>query len=155
VQNQDYYTGLFQERLANLKLDNKTVSFNNQYSKPFSTVLYFDKSIQYFFNEVRKDSSFANTIFIITGDHRMPEIPISTQIDRFHVPLIVYSPMLKKAEKFSSVVSHFDITPSFIALLDGKKYISRPTVASWIGHGLDNSTSFRSVNAYPLMRNKN
>lgn len=155
VQNQDYYTGLFQERLANLKLDNKTVSFNNQYSKPFSTVLYFDKSIQYFFNEVRKDSSFANTIFIITGDHRMPEIPISTQIDRFHVPLIVYSPMLKKAEKFSSVVTHFDITPSLIALLDGKNYISRPTLASWMGHGLDNEKSFRGLNAYPLMRNKN
>ncbi len=155
IPNQDYYTALFQSRMAGLKLKEKTISFNKQYSKQFSTILYFDKSIQYFFNEIKKDSSFANTIFIITGDHRMPEIPISTQIDRFHVPLIVYSPMLKKAEKFSSVVTHFDITPSLIALLDGKKYINRPTVASWIGHGLDNSTSFRSVNAYPLMRNKN
>lgn len=155
IPNQNYYTNLFQERIERLELDDKTKSFNNQYSKQFSTVLYFDKSIQNFFNEVRKDSAFANTIFIITGDHRMPEIPISTQIDRFHVPLIIYSPMLKKAEKFSSVVSHFDITPSFIALLDGKKYITRPAVASWIGHGLDNSASFRSVNAYPLMRNKN
>ncbi|HRX11991.1 MAG TPA: hypothetical protein P5210_10105, partial [Draconibacterium sp.] len=80
---------------------------------------------------------------------------ISTQIDRFHVPLIIYSPMLKKAEKFSSVVTHFDITPSLIALLDGKKHISRPALASWIGHGLDNEKSFRSLNAYPLMRNKN
>jgi uncharacterized sulfatase len=155
VQNQDYYTALFHQRLSSLKLDNKTISFNNQYSKPFSTVLYFDKSIQYFFNMVRKEPSFANTIFIITGDHRMPEIPISTQIDRFHVPLIVYSPMLKKTEKFSSVVTHFDITPSLIAMLDNKKYISRPKVASWIGHGLDNSNSFRSLNSYPLMRNKN
>ncbi len=155
IPNQDYYTGLFQNRMGSLKLEDKTISFNNQYSKQFSTILYFDKSIQNFFNEARKDSSFANTIFIITGDHRMPEIPISTQIDRFHVPLIVYSPMLKKAEKFSSVVTHFDITPSLIALLDGKNFITRPTVASWIGHGLDNSTSFRSLNAYPLMRNKN
>ena len=155
IPDQDYYTRLFQERMGKLNLDNKTISFNNQYSKPFSTILYFDKSIQYFFNEVRKNPSFANTIFIITGDHRMPEIPISTQIDRFHVPLIIYSPMLKKAEKFSSVVTHFDITPSLIALLDGKKHISRPALASWIGHGLDNEKSFRSLNAYPLMRNKN
>jgi uncharacterized sulfatase len=98
---------------------------------------------------------FANTIFIITGDHRMPEIPISSQIDRFHVPLVIYSPMLKKAEKFSSMVTHFDLTPSLIAMLNGAKFIKRPTVASWIGHGLDNSVEFRNLQTYPLMRNKN
>jgi uncharacterized sulfatase len=85
----------------------------------------------------------------------MPEIPISTQIDRFHVPLIIYSPLLKKNEKFSSLVTHFDVTPSVVALLNGKQFISRPGAASWIGHGLDNSTSFRSLYSYPLMRNKN
>jgi len=85
----------------------------------------------------------------------MPEIPISTQIDRFHVPLVIYSPMLKKAEKFSSVVTHFDVAPSMIALLDNKNYIKRPAVASWIGHGLDNSTAFRNQHSYPFMRNKN
>ena len=85
----------------------------------------------------------------------MPEIPISTQLDRFHVPLVIYSPMLKKAQKFSSVVTHFDITPSLVALLDGNNIISRPKVASWMGHGLDNQVDFRNLRAYPLMRNKN
>jgi len=85
----------------------------------------------------------------------MPEIPISTQLDRFHVPLVIYSPMLKETKKFSSVVTHFDITPSIVALLDGQKIISRPKVAAWVGHGLDNYESFRCLNAYPLMRNKN
>ena len=85
----------------------------------------------------------------------MPEIPISTQIDRFHVPLVIYSPMLKKAEKFSSIVTHFDVAPSLIALMNGKKYITRPSLAAWIGHGLDNSVSFRNLNSYPFMRNKN
>ena len=63
--------------------------------------------------------------------------------------------MLKKAEKFSSVVTHFDIAPSLIAMLNAAKYIKRPTVAAWIGHGLDNSVDFRSLQTYPLMRNKN
>ncbi len=85
----------------------------------------------------------------------MPEIPISTQIDRFHVPLIIYSPLLKNAQKFSSIVTHFDVTPSLLALLNGRKFIKRPSVASWIGHGFDTSVEFRSLNSYPLMRNKN
>ena len=85
----------------------------------------------------------------------MPEIPISTQIDRFHVPLVIYSPMLEKAEKFSAVTTHFDLAPSLLALLNGKEYISRPKAASWIGHGLDNTVDFRNLNSYPFMRNKN
>ncbi len=155
IPNQDDYIRKFQERMKNLNLDDKTRIFNNNYSKEFSTVMYADEAIQNFFSEIKELPSFSNTIFIITGDHRMPEIPIRTQLDRFHVPLIVYSPMLKKAEKFSSIVTHFDITPSVVALYDGKKYINRPDVAAWIGHGLDNSVSFRSRNTYPLMRNKN
>ena len=155
VTNQEYYNRRFEERLNGLKLSEKIKSFDHQYVKELASVLYFDESIRYFFGEFSKMKEFANTIFIITGDHRMPEIPISTQIDRFHVPLVIYSPMLKKAEKFSSVVTHFDITPSLIAMLNTAKYIKRPTVAAWIGHGLDNSVDFRSLQTYPLMRNKN
>jgi hypothetical protein len=40
-------------------------------------------------------------------------------------------------------------------MFNARKYISRPAVASWIGHGLDNSVKFRSINSYPFMRNKN
>ena len=155
VTNQEYFNRKFEERLDGLKLSEKIKSFDQQYVKQLASVLYFDESIRYFFSEFSKMKEFANTIFIITGDHRMPEIPISSQIDRFHVPLVIYSPMLKKAEKFSSIVTHFDITPSLIAMLNGAKYIKRPTVASWIGHGLDNSVDFRSLHTYPLMRNKN
>jgi uncharacterized sulfatase len=155
VSNQEYYNQKAAERLKSLELNEKTKSFDQQYLKQLATVMYFDESIRYFFNEFSKTKEFANTIFIITGDHRMPEIPISTQIDRFHVPLVIYSPMLKKAEKFSSIVTHFDITPSLVAMLNGGKFIKRPTVASWMGHGLDNSAEFRSLHTYPLMRNKN
>jgi phosphoglycerol transferase MdoB-like AlkP superfamily enzyme len=155
VPDQEYYNRKFEERLNTLDLSEKSKLFNKQYFKQLATVLYFDESLRNFINEYSKSSSFANTIFVITGDHRMPEIPISTQIDRFHVPLVIYSPLLKKAEKFRAINTHFDITPSLIALLNGKKYINRPTVASWIGHGLDTSMMFRSLNTYPLMRNIN
>ncbi len=155
IPDQNNYDQKFEKKLDQLELTSKIKLFNQQYKKQFASILYFDESIQFYFNEIKKLPSFSNTIFVITGDHRMPEIPISTQLDRFHVPLLIYSPLLKKPEKFSSVVTHFDITPSLIALLNGGNYISRPTAASWVGHGLDNSTDFRNINTYPLMRNKN
>jgi uncharacterized sulfatase len=155
IPDQEGYVAKFRQRMDGLDLSDKTRVFNNNYSKQFSTVVYFDESIRNFFSEMKKLPSFSNTIFVITGDHRMPEIPISTQIDRFHVPLVIYSPMLKHAEKFSSVVTHFDVAPSLIALLNSGKFISRPTVAAWLGHGLDNTIRFRNRHTYPLMRNKN
>jgi uncharacterized sulfatase len=153
--NEEYYLQKYEERLKELDLSEKTLTFDNQYQKELATVLYFDESFRYFMNEYKNAKSYGNTIFIITGDHRMPEIPISTQIDRFHVPLIIFSPLLKKTAKFSSITTHFDIAPSIIALLNGKKFLTRPSVASWVGHGLDNSVSYRSLNTYPFMRNVN
>lgn len=155
IPNQDEYIRKFEKKMEEYDLNDNTRIFNNNYTKEFSSVIYFDESLRNFFSEMRKLPSYLNTVFVITGDHRMPEIPISTQIDRFHVPLVIYSPMLKKAEKFSSVITHFDVTPSLVALLDNKNYIKRPAVASWIGHGLDNSTSFRNQHSYAFMRNKN
>lgn len=155
VPNQEDYNRKVNYRMNDLELSDKTRLFNRNYTKQLASVIYFDESLRHFFKEIEKSPSFANTIFIITGDHRMPEIPISTQLDRFHVPLIIYSPMLKKSKKFSSIVTHFDVTPSILALLEGGGYVSRPSVASWIGHGLDNSSTFRNLNSYVLMRNKN
>ncbi|MCE4563055.1 LTA synthase family protein [Maribellus sp. CM-23] len=155
IPDQDNYIAEFQQRVNSLKLDDKTRTFNHGYDKQFSTILYFDDALQYFFREYSQLPSFENTIFIITGDHRMPEIPIATQLDRFHVPLVIYSQMLKRAEKFSSLVTHFDITPSLVAMLDKHNIIERPKAASWIGQGLDDHKDFRNKNSYPLMRNKN
>jgi uncharacterized sulfatase len=155
IPDQDYYIQKTVERLKSLKLSEKTKAFDSQFTRQLSTVTYLDESMRYLFSELKKSDTFENTIFIITGDHRMPEIPISTQIDRFHVPLIIYSPLLKITEKFPAVVSHFDIAPSLVAFLDDRGYISRPTSAAWIGHGLDISKSFRSINTYPFMRNIN
>lgn len=153
VQNQEVYSALFEKRMNELNLSEAQKKYNRQYTAQFATILYFDDALRYFFNEFSKLKSFNNTIFIITGDHRMPEIPISTQIDRFHVPLVIYSPMLKQGEKFSPLVSHFDVTPSLLSLMKNSQKLSLPTVSSWIGHGLDTQIGFRSLYSYPLKRN--
>ncbi|HLN71699.1 MAG: LTA synthase family protein [Methylococcaceae bacterium] len=153
--NQEQYNQRVLRRMETLELTDKQKAFNKNYIRQFASMLYFDDALRGFISEFSKRKGFEHTIFVITGDHRMPEIPISTQIDRFHVPLVIYSPMLKAGKKFSSIVSHFDVTPSLLSLLQHHYGIKQPAVSAWIGHGLDTEASFRSVHAYPMMRNKN
>lgn len=153
--DQQAYNQKVMQRMEELELDVKQKSFNRDYMAQLASVMYFDDALRGFITRLSRLKSFENTIVVITGDHRMPEIPISSQIDRFHVPLVIYSPLLKRPEKFSSVVSHFDIAPSLLSFLQHTYGIRQPSVSAWIGHGLDTETSFRSERSYPLMRNKN
>lgn len=155
IPDADFYRAKCDERLRHLNLTEKTRRFNLCYQKQLSTILYFDDALRTFFSKAQQQASFDNTIFIITGDHRMMEIPISTQLDRFHVPLLVYSPKLKQAQKFSSIVSHFDVTPSLIAMLHKQKMIERPEFTAWMGDGLQTQIEFGNRRSFPLMRNKN
>ncbi len=153
VPNQAHYNELFEKRMAQINLTEEEKKNNRLYTAQFATMLYFDDALSYFFREFSRLKSFENTIFVITGDHRMPEIPISTQIDRFHVPLVIYSPLLTSGVKFSSLVSHYDVTPTLLSFLKNRLNLSLPTVTSWIGHGLDTYRSYRNLQDYPLMRN--
>ncbi|MDP4210102.1 MAG: sulfatase-like hydrolase/transferase [Bacteroidota bacterium] len=155
VPNQEYYNNRFEAQLNTLNLSEQEKRERRNYKPQFASMLYFDDALRYFISAYSKRPDFKNTIFVITGDHRMPEIPISTQLDRFHVPLVIYSPMLKRPAKFSSVSVQFDITPSILAFLSNNYDMKFPSLAHWMGIGLDTIRTFRNIHAYPLMRNKN
>lgn len=155
INEEDYYLQKFQQRMADLNLSPMDKTDREKYKLQFASILFTDDAIKGFFEEYSKRPEFKNTIFLITGDHRMPEIPMSTKIDRYHVPLIIYSPLLKRTAKFQNISTHFDITPSLLAFLRKHYGINTPTVASWMGTGLDTSQSFRNIHAYPHVQTKN
>jgi Sulfatase len=124
------------------------------YNNMFSTVLFADESLQEFFEKYKTRTDFENTIFIITGDHRMPELPATTKIDRFHVPLIIYSPLLSRTARFRSISTHFDISPTILAFLNKNYNIQRPSLSSSLGFGIDTVRQFRNTHAYPIMFTK-
>ena len=155
IKNKSSFEHMVDKRIIELKLTKEQADFVRTYKSQFATIMYFDESIKYLFKELSKRPSFKNTIFLITGDHRMPEIPISNQIDRFHVPLIIYSPLLKRTKTMEAVSSQFDITPTFLALLGHSYHLKFPANSQWIGYALDTTAAFRNKHAYPMMRNKN
>src|SRR5215472_8426851 len=87
------------------------------YREIYSSILYTDAALRTYFAEQAKLPGYRNTIFLITGDHRLAEIPPSTRIDRYHVPLIIFSPSLKRPARIRSVSSQLDIAPTLLAFL--------------------------------------
>jgi peptidoglycan-N-acetylglucosamine deacetylase len=154
VNDQDYYLQKVEQRMGQLAFDDSRKSEARNYKYQYASIMYMDDAVRYFINEYKKRADFNNTVFIITGDHRMPEIPMSTKIDRYHVPLIIYSPLLKRSATFQSVSTHFDVTPTLLMWLKNSYGIKLPDMINWIGDGIDINPSFRNVHSYPLMQTK-
>ncbi len=155
IANQAIYEKQAAEKINSLTLTQELKKTHLGYIKQYSTILYADDALRKFFTEYAKLPKFRNTIFIITGDHQMPEIPIGTRLARFHVPLMIYSPLLKRAASFKGICSQFDITPSILNFMGNNFKLPMPKLSHWMGSGLDTSRDFRSVKKFPLMRNKN
>jgi phosphoglycerol transferase MdoB-like AlkP superfamily enzyme len=154
IENQGIYLDKFEDRMIKLGFSSEQKTQKRAYNNMFSTVLYADESLQYFFEKYKTRPDFENTIFIITGDHRMPELPATTKIDRFHVPLIIYSPLLTRTAHFRSISTHFDILPTILAFLNKNYNIQRPTLSAFLGTGIDTVRQFRNTHTYPIMFTK-
>ena len=124
------------------------------YKDIFASILYADNSIKKFMKAYEKRAEFKNTVFIITGDHRLIPISQKDKLCRFNVPLFIYSPMLKRTSSIKSISSHFDISPSILSFLSENYNVELPEKTAFIGSGLDTVSSFRNIHNIPLMRYK-
>ncbi|MGB5438006.1 MAG: sulfatase-like hydrolase/transferase [Maribacter sp.] len=153
--NQDFYEEKVAKILSERSFDSKKKNVIEKNDNVFASLLYTDEALKYVMEAYKKQPNYDHTIFIITGDHRLIPIPMRTELSRFHVPLIVYSPMLKTTRKMSAISSHFDVTPTILALLNGSYEMKMPEKVAWVGGILDDNEAFRGTKDIPLMRNKN
>jgi uncharacterized sulfatase len=151
---QPQFDARFEQRLDQLGVAQDRKDVYRAYRNIYSSILYTDDALGRFFEEAKKIPAYQNTVFILTGDHRLPEIPMATRIDRYHVPLIIFSPLLKAPARFKSVSSHFDLTPSLLAFLSHNYGVKTPSAVTWLGSGLDMEPSFRNIHAFPLKQTK-
>ena len=151
---QDAYRRRVEQRLDTLGIVEAERAGHRAFTDIYSTVLFTDDALRRYFEAARKAPGYENTVFVITGDHRLPEIPMDTKIERYHVPLIVFSPLLRQPERFRAVSSHLDITPSLLAFLAHGYGLKRPAQATWTGIGLDTGRDFRSTRDIPLKHAK-
>ena len=81
-------------------------------------VRYADYAVGRFFDMVRDKPYFADTVFVIVGDHGArvygrEEIPMRT----YELPLVVYAPKHIKPARVSTLMSQIDIAPTVLGLL--------------------------------------
>ena len=137
------YLDKFEKRMKKLEVSEEKKSTAAKLKHIFSTILYTDDMLRLFFNEYQKRLDFQNTIFIITGDHAMPELhtSYSSLVEKYHVPLIIYSPMIRGPASFNTIISHLDIAPTLLAMLNSADKIKTNSFCHWLGSGLDTTSS--------------
>lgn len=113
----------------------KTSNVSHNAYKKSITFAYTDDCIRDFFNDYSKREDFKNTIFVITGDHASGSF-MNNDMSRYHVPLLIYSPLLKESKCFDNIVTHNDLVPSLVTLLKNKYSLITPEKVSWAGNHL-------------------
>ncbi|WKB81106.1 LTA synthase family protein [Cellulophaga lytica] len=141
-----------------IKSSKASKTIKNQLNKSkeiLACMLYTDTSLKYFFQSYKNKKEYQNTIFVITGTHRLVNLPATNALKKYNVPLLVFSPMLKAPKTLKAVTSHLDIVPSFINLLADGYNISVPKKVAWLGNNLPFSSNFLANRNIAIMRDKN
>lgn len=142
IEDEEYYTGLLNEKMEQAGISQKERDFLITYKKYVLTLLFTNDALVQFFDDYKKLPSYSNTIFIITGDHPMSELPYTNSMGRYHVPLIIYSPLLKRAKSFSSTGSHLDIFPTIMSFLHKQYKVNIPKENACLGGVLDTQSVY-------------
>ena len=119
----------------------------------YACFLYLDQSLKRLFDYYASRPDFANTVFVITGDHRMAPVLPGISLRYYNVPMIVYSPLVKQPKTMQAVVSHLDVTPSFNAYLHANYNYDIDDHCHWLGTSFDTVSSFRNTRKLAFMRN--
>jgi len=151
---QEAYYAAFERHLDALGIQEGRKDAYRKHRDIYTSILYFDDEISRFITELKKRPAWRNAIFVLTGDHRLPEIPMSNKLSRYHVPLLIVSPLLKAPVRIKAVSSHLDVAPSVLAYLSHNYGLKTPRRVTWLGSGLDLEPSFRNVQTFPMMHTK-
>lgn len=151
LKNQEKYIEKVKSRIITKKYNSEFLN-TKTHIRIMSTVMYLDDAIRMYFNKIKNTKQFKNTIFVITGDHKMGPIPINNNVEKYHVPLIIYSPKLKKAEEFGAISSHYDVAPSLTSLLKNNYNVTFPNQMHYIGSCIDTTKNFNAKTFIPFMR---
>ncbi len=115
-------------------------TFYQTHAKYLKTILFLDDALKDFFDAHKKRNDYENTIFLITGDHPMTEVPIANSLKRYHVPLIIFSEKLKDSHVFTETASHLDVSETLLSFL--AEYINNvPEISTSLGEHLLHKTN--------------
>ena len=141
--------------LANIEMEERTQKIVRRNKEVFASLIYADEAIKEFMERYNPKNGSENTIFVITGSHNVKDLPQENDLDRYRVPFMIYSPLLEKPLRIPSLVSHADIAPTLLGLLDQNYKMEIPQQVAWIGGAMTTKGIFEQAKEIPLFRDKN
>jgi len=120
-----------------------------------AALMYMDYSIEQCIEEYKRRSDFENTIFVIVGDHGTKFLSDNSRIEKYHVPLMIYSPLLKESQKFEQIVCQKDVPSALQALLRDNFNLNLPEFSISQSNNLlvDHQASFALMYADKRLEN--
>ncbi len=82
-------------------------------------VKYTDYAIGKFIREAQTKPWFDQTIFVIVADHCASSAgKVELPVDKYHIPMIIYSPKNVNTQKFERLTAQIDIAPTLLGMLN-------------------------------------
>jgi phosphoglycerol transferase MdoB-like AlkP superfamily enzyme len=117
----------------------------------FGAILYADYSMEQVFEMYKEAGLFENTVFIICGDHSLKFMNDNPRLDKFHIPVLIYSPLLNRSKSMKSVVSQKDFPSALQALLKNKFKLKLPSFSISQSNKLDTLVDLSFDNEFVMM----
>ncbi|MFX0557012.1 sulfatase-like hydrolase/transferase [Maribacter sp. CXY002] len=151
IPNLETYMEKAKKVIAKTNFDSKTRRIINNNIELFSSFMYVDEAISEFLREEQQKPYFSNTIYVITGSHNSEVLPHLNALNRYEVPLFIFSPLLTERKEVKNFASHADIAPTLITMLNEKYRLQTPKEVAWLGYDLI-ETSLSTKKNIPLLR---
>lgn len=86
-------------------------------------VRYADYAVGKFIEKAKKQPWFKDTVFVFVSDHTAGSAgKVELTQEKYHIPLMIYSPSFVKPKVFSAHTSQIDFAPTLIGLLNFSYY---------------------------------
>lgn len=135
IPREKYYTDRVLKSIAKIKNPTAMHRYVKQNAYKFASFVYTDDQLRNYFNDAKNNPDFDNTIFLIYGDHGT-ELCVYDELSRFKIPLIIYSPLLKKTQTFRSVSTQLDLAPTLLNYLRLTYGMELPSSVPFLGKEL-------------------
>ncbi len=151
IPDRDSYLQEASMRMLDMQVNSRLQRLYRKNRDLMAAMIYADRQLASFFRKLRQRPGFDNTIVIITGTHRPAVLATEGPLERYRVPFLIVSPLLKQAGTVKTLASHMDLTPSLLGSLSRRYHFELPQKSAWIGAarlGSDQNPSSRLIPLY-------
>jgi peptidoglycan-N-acetylglucosamine deacetylase len=135
ITDTSYYQNKF-EKLISGVTDQSIKNYLHELRGYFKSLMFNNDALELFFKEYQKKSNYNNTIFIIAGSDPIREFARPHPLQKYHVPLMIYSPLLRDSHVFNNTSSYNDFYGSMLNFLSERYDLNVPEISTSIGKSL-------------------